>query len=269
MAKPTFSDDTKLAIKAAIKAGHKTYEIFNRDFKTHIGGYTPLTEADLASNEIILNVLASSNYPILSEESKDTSERLSQKRVWIVDPLDGTSDFVEKSDEFSVMIGLVKDHIPIMGVVYQPVTNILYVAEKGLGAYARVKNKWQKLVVSEQNNLPKTKAVVSRHHLTDKERNILSNLGITKYEQHGSAGLKIAIIAIGAAELYFTTTNKIKHWDSCAAFCLISEAGGKITDMLGNELIYNTEDVTHKHGLLISNGLIHDQVVRAYKEFIK
>ena len=71
----------------------------------------------------------------------------------------------------------------------------------------------------------------------------------------------------GAADIYFTTTNKIKQWDTCASYCLIMEAGGKMTDMLGNDLEYNTEKLNHEHGLLVSNGLIHNQIIDIYREF--
>ena len=93
-------------------------------------------------------------------------------------------------------------------------------------------------------------------------------LNISKFTSKGSS-LKVADISIGNAELYFTTTNKIKQWDTCASYCLITEAGGKMTDMLGNIPQYNTEKLNHENGLLVTNGLIHEQIVNVYKDFQK
>ncbi len=91
---------------------------------------------------------------------------------------------------------------------------------------------------------------------------------ILKFTSKGSS-LKVADISSGSAELYFTTTNKIKQWDTCASYCIINEAGGKMTDMFGNDLEYNTEKLNHENGLLVSNGLIHEKIIKFYSEFLK
>ena len=138
-------------------------------------------------------------------------------------------------------------------------------AEKRKGCFMKQNNRWCKLQVTKENELKLSRAIGSRNHLKDHEKEFLNKLGVTKFRQHGSAGLKVAEICKGTAELYFTTTNKIKQWDTCAAHCLIKEAGGMMTDMNGNEMIYNIDKVNHEYGILVSNSKIHQNILSLYK----
>ena len=259
--------ETELAINAVKEAGNAVMEIYKHDFtSTTKKDNSPLTEADLKSNDIIKKIITSTGYPILSEESLDDKKRLDYDKIWIVDPLDGTSDFVSKSGEFTIMIALVDKHEPILGVIYWPTNDILYVAQKGCGAYKFVNDVWEKLTISKRSDLRNCRALGSRHHLSSHEVNFLKLLNIEKFSERGSS-LKVTDICSGAADLYFTMTNKIKQWDTCASNCLITEVGGKMTDMLGNELKYNTENIYHDNGILVTNGIIHDIVTERYNEF--
>lgn len=256
---PEFELDTKRAIEAAKTAGEAMLEIYKTDFK--VSEKEPgqlLTRADTDADAIIQEALAPSGFPILSEESADDVSRLQAERVWIVDPLDGTSDFVNKTGEFSVMIALVENHEPVIGVVYAPATDLLYVAEKGKGAFCFVNSEWKQLQVSGTSSIAAARAVTSRHHFTEEERAILNHLNVREFVPKGSAGLKIADIAQGSADVYFTLTNKIKQWDTAAAYCILKEAGGAMTSTRGAELCYNTENVYHEDGILVSNGVLHD-----------
>lgn len=260
--------ETHLAIQAAIEAGKIVMEIYNKEFSSKIkNDNEPLTEADLKSNQIIQKILSDSGHLILSEESEDNKKRLDAKKVWIIDPLDGTSDFIKKTGEFTIMISLVEDHVPILGIIYWPTESILYIAQKNKGAFKSKNKIWSKLSVSNVSNLKKCRAVGSRYHISEIEKNLIKILNISQFTSKGSS-LKVADISSGNAELYFTTTNKIKQWDTCASYCLISEAGGKMTDMLGNNLKYNIERLNHENGLLVSNGLIHDHIINIYRESI-
>ncbi len=262
--------ETKLAIDAATQAASKVLKIYSTDFSSSLkNNKEPITEADIQSNQIIEKILSNSEYPILSEESKDLMEkRLDANKVWIVDPLDGTTDFVNKTGEFTIMIALVEKNIPIMGVISHPSQKTIYVAQKGEGAYRISNGNSQILHVSETSNLEDFKVVGSRFHQSENERKFLDTLGISKFTSRGSS-LKVTDICSKMAELYFTTTDKIKQWDSCASYCLITESGGKMTDMIGNELKYNTEILNHKNGLLVSNGTNHDLIIEKYQEFSK
>jgi len=264
-------EETNLAIIAAIKAGKAVTEIYNTDFSTQFKGENdPVTEADLKSNEIIIKILLKTGLPILSEESDDDKNRLNHHKIWIVDPLDGTKEFIKKNGEFSIMIALIKDNLPVLGVVYQPTTKMLYVAQKDQGAYVKKKqDKWSMLSVSNTPSIINSRAVVSKSHLSDKDRKFLDYIEADKFFQKGSAGLKVGEIAQGNAEFYFNSSNKLKVWDSCAAYCIIKEAGGKMTDMQGNDLKYNTKVVNHPFGLLVTNEKIHDDIVKKYKKFIQ
>jgi len=260
--------ETKLAIDAAKKAAKTVMDVYKKDFSTSLkDDKEPITEADIQSNQIIENIISASGYPILSEESSDEiKKRLASRKVWIVDPLDGTTDFVNKTGEFTIMIALVLDHNPILGVICSPSKNTLYVAQKDQGAHQFLDDKWERIHVSQTTELKQCMGVGSRFHQSERERNFLQKLGISNFTSRGSS-LKVADISSGKADLYFTTTNKIKQWDTCASSCLVREAGGLMTDMSGKDLKYNTETINHQNGILVTNGIIHNDIVKKYAEF--
>jgi len=256
-----------LAVQAALLAGQKILQMYSTNYDSHQKkDHSWVTDADIASEQILLKILSETGYPILSEESKDNKARLGQEYLWIIDPLDGTADFIEKTGDFSIMIGLVQGHEPILGVVYQPTEKAIYLAQKNKGTYVHRNNQWRKLSVSQFSELSQSRATVSRHHLTGAEKKFLTDLHLAYFTDKGSAGLKIAEVAAGRAELYLTSAQ-IKHWDTCAGSCLVKEAGGKITDTQGNEFSYNQDSVTHTLGVLVTNGRIHQKVVEVYGKF--
>jgi len=255
-----------IAIKAAQEASNIILEIYQKDYNTFTKkDDSPVTDADLQSNKIINKILSNTKYPILSEEDIDDQSRLSKDMIWIVDPLDGTSDFIDKTGEFTVMIALIQNKKPILGVIAWPTEKILFIAQKNCGAFRYSDDKWNKISVTKINELPKCRTIGSRHHLSDKEKQFIKKIGIKDFTSIGSS-LKVGKISSGEAEAYITTTNKMKEWDTAASYCIISEAGGKMTDMLGNELTYNNKNVYHKNGILVTNGLIHDKIVKEFKK---
>ena len=163
------------------------------------------------------------------------------------------------------MIALVKNKKPILGVIGWPTEKTIFAAQKGKGAFRYSENKWRKISVTKVSELSKCKAVGSRHHLLNKEKMFIEKLEIKNFTSIGSS-LKVGKISSGEAEVYITTTNKMKEWDSAASYCLISEAGGKMTDMLGNDLTYNNKNVNHQNGILVTNGLIHNKIVEEFKK---
>lgn len=255
-----------VAIKAVIEAGNAILEIYGGKYETSTkSDDSPITEADLKSNKVIKNVLSKTNHSILSEEDEDDQSRLSKETVWIVDPLDGTSDFIDKTGEFTVMIALVKNKIPILGVISWPTEKTIFAAQKGSGAYRYSKGKWEKIQVTKILELSKCRTVGSRHHLSDTEKMFIKKLGVKNFTRIGSS-LKVGKISSGEAEAYITTTNKMKEWDSAASYCIINEAGGKMTDMSGNDLSYNNKIVNHLNGILVTNGLIHEKIINEFKK---
>ena len=255
-----------VAIEAVHEAGKSILEIYKQSYETFTkSDDSPITEADLKSNEIIKAVLSKTGYKILSEEDKDDSKRLLEEIIWIVDPLDGTSDFIDKTGEFTVMIALIKNKKPIIGVIGWPTEKTIFAAQKGSGAFRYSEGKWSKIEVAKTSELSKCKVVGSRHHLSEKEKNFIKKLGIKHFTSVGSS-LKVGKISSGEAEAYITTTNKMKEWDSAASYCLIFEAGGKMTDMFGNDITYNNKTVNHQNGILVTNGLIHDKIIEEFKK---
>ncbi|PIT89340.1 MAG: 3'(2'),5'-bisphosphate nucleotidase CysQ [Candidatus Levybacteria bacterium CG10_big_fil_rev_8_21_14_0_10_36_7] len=241
-----------------MSAGDEVLKYYQNDYSDNIKQKgEPVTKADIESNKVILSQLLELNIPVVSEESSDDGSRLESEKVWIVDPLDGTRDFIQKTDEFSVMIALVKKNIPVIGIVYQPVFKRLYVSCKNLGAYVFEEGEWKRLRVSHTATLDKARAVMSKMHLEKKEKDFLKKLGINSVVQKGSTGLKIGEIAKGSADIYFTFTDKMKQWDTAAGFSIITEAGGKITNIYGSSLKYNTVRLHHDNGMLVTNGFLH------------
>jgi len=250
-----------LALKASLKAGETIMEIYKTDFESNTKeNNEPITEADLASNKIIKEFLEKSGHYILSEEDKDVRARLDEKTLWIVDPLDGTADFIDKTGEFTVMIALIQDKKPILGVINWPDGKTVYIAQKGKGAFRFHDGSWERISVSKTDDLKNCKAIGSRHHLSEKEKELIQKLEIPEFTSIGSS-LKVGKISCGEADVYFTFSDKMKEWDSCASNCIITEAGGKMTDMTGTELTYNNEIVNHKNGILVTNGLLHEKIL--------
>ena len=255
-----------VALQAVTEAGNAILDIYGKRYETSIKqDNSPITEADLKSNEIIKKILSKTVHYILSEEDKDDQIRLSQEIIWIVDPLDGTSDFIDKTGEFTVMIALVKNKKPILGVIGWPTEKTIFAAQKGCGAFRYSEGEWRKISVSKNSDLVKSRAIGSRHHLSDKEKMFIKKLGFKNFTSIGSS-LKVGKISSGEAEAYITTTNKMKEWDSAASYCIISEAGGKMTDMMGGDLTYNNKVVNHQNGILVTNGLIHNKILEEFKK---
>lgn len=229
---------------------------------------SPVTEADINSNDAIKGALRQSGYPVLSEEDSDSGERVGAERVWVVDPLDGTADFIDRTGEFTVMVALVRRGRPVAGAICRPQTGIVYAAEEGAGAWECHSGRWRAMAVSDVSRPEKMRVLVSRNHLTPAESGFVESLRPASVETLGSS-LKATSIGGGGAELYVTFTDRMKEWDTAASCCILHEAGGRMTDLGGNDFAYNREDVFHRNGILASNGRLHRMVVESYADYIK
>jgi len=252
-------------------AGEKIMNVYERsDFGIERKeDNSPLTLADRAANEYITNELKQ-RYPefgMLSEECKDTKERLVKKHVWIIDPLDGTKEFIKRNGEFTVNIALVEDKKPIIGVVYVPVTNEVYYAARGCGAFYCAENGDEmKIETSEKRDTRDMILMKSRSHASEKLLRIIETFKFAKVMERGSS-LKICQIAIGNADVYFRF-GLTSEWDICAAHCILEEARGKITDCLGSDILYNREDILNRKGFIASNGELQSEFTRAAMEML-
>ena len=240
------------------------------------GGYTVkkkpdqslVTEADLRADQIIRDELKVFGYPILSEESEDDLMRLAADRVWIVDSLDGTRGFVEKTDEFSVMVGLAEKGRPVLGVVYLPIQKRLYHAISGRGAFVLSGGASPRsLQVSSVGALQQARVLVSRFHMRSEVRQLVDALGAQTVLPCGSIGVKMARIAEGEADLYFNPTDQMGQWDLCAPQIIVEEAGGRVTGLRGETLVFNDRSSKNPYGVMVSNGRLHEKVISLLSSF--
>ncbi len=255
-------DETLLEKVMAIaeEAGRRILEIYETDFAVERkDDRSPLTEADLAAHGAITAGLAAiePGLPILSEESVQTppEERLGWTRYWLVDPLDGTREFVKRNGEFTVNIALIEDHCPVLGVVYVPVTGVCYFAGRGLGAYKREPGRAP--VRIRARSLPQGTITVagSRSHRDPKTQRFIDKLGDVELISIGSS-LKTCLVAEGRADVY-PRFGETSEWDTAAAQCVVEEAGGHLTDIALRPLRYNTgESVINPPFLVFGDGSV-------------
>ncbi|MBW2735908.1 MAG: 3'(2'),5'-bisphosphate nucleotidase CysQ, partial [Deltaproteobacteria bacterium] len=201
---------------------------------------SPVSAADRAADAVIIAGLEEA-FPkdgILSEEQPDQESWHGAERAWVVDPLDGTADFIAGRDGFSVMIGLMIAHQPVLGVVYQPVGDILYRGIIG-GTAERIEGGQTHALVPSGRAAPdEIRLVVSHSHRSPRINALKSALGIREEIQKGSVGVKAGLIARGACELYLNPEGHCKLWDTCAPEAILRAAGAKISDMHGAPLVY-------------------------------
>jgi 3'(2'), 5'-bisphosphate nucleotidase len=228
-------------------------------------GGSPVTQADHAANAIIVSAIREA-YPgdaILSEESKDSAERLDARRVWIVDPLDGTKEFLAQNGEFSIMIGLAVGGEAVLGVVYMPDGDRLYAAARGVGATVEVQHEKQGLRTDHRHWPPRM--VGSRSHADPLTLLIRDRLGVTDVVPSGSVGVKCALIAEGKRDLYVHPVPYLKEWDTCAPEVVLREAGGEVTDCMGEPLRYNKPDPRQPDGILACGPAVHGRALETVR----
>jgi 3'(2'), 5'-bisphosphate nucleotidase len=209
---------------------------------------SPLTRADKAANDVIVRELRklSLQAPIVSEEGKDIAyaERQQYTRFWLVDPLDGTKEFIKRNGEFTVNIALIENGRPVIGAVYVPVTDELYYAARSEGAWQEGKGRIKAATFTMQD--PRLKVVASRSHLNEATQSFMDRLAEPEIVSRGSS-LKILELARGSAHLYPRLAPTME-WDTAAAHAILLEAGGRMVDEgTGKELIYNKEVLRNPH----------------------
>jgi 3'(2'), 5'-bisphosphate nucleotidase len=232
-------------IDLAEDAGRRILEVYNTDFDVeHKDDRTPLTEADLAAHRSIVAGLSilTPDTPILSEESATIpfDKRSSWKTYWLVDPLDGTREFIKRNGEFTVNIALIHEHEAVLGVIYTPVSGLTYYACKGNGSFKKEPGGEPhpiKVVPEKRNPLM---VAGSRSHQGDSLRAFLANTGNHEIINMGSS-LKSCLVAEGKVDIY-PRLGPTSEWDTAAAQCIVEEAGGQLTDTSMEPLRYNTKD---------------------------
>lgn len=241
---------------------------YNRDYEIQTkADKSPVTEADFAVDRLLQKELQKYGWPILSEEMQDDLGRMKSDYVWIIDPIDGTKDFINKTDTFTVVLGLVYKGKSVLGMVYEPVTKTLYFAQEGKGAYMQVdKEEAKQITVAQTDSSSQATMVASEHHFTDAMKIVADGLHVEEFLKTGGTARKIVLVALGKADIWFSTAATMGQWDTCAAHCILEEAGGVFTDMFGESVLYNGLDAAESKGFVVTNGIIHTQVIDVIKE---
>ena len=231
-------------IEISEKASDEILKFYNIDYDVEVkDDLTPVTSADVAAHKLITKALKklTPDIPILSEEDSEISfdERKTWKSYWLVDPLDGTREFIKKNGEFSVNIALISDQKSILGVIFVPVTRVCYYATQGNGAFKKTEAKTEKLSVRKTQ---RDSLVVagSRSYRDSSLDNFLKNVGEYEIISMGSS-IKSCMVAEGKVDIY-PRLGPTSEWDTAAAQCIVEEAGGSITDTSLKPLRYNTKD---------------------------
>ena len=222
----------------------------------------PVTVADRECNAFLTSGLrrAFPDDGILSEEELDTADRLTKDRVWIIDPLDGTKEFVTGLPEFVIMVGLAVAGKPSLGIVLQPTSGLVYLGVPGTGAWVHRDGCTVPARVGSRDEPSAMRAAVSRSHLTPLMESCLDDIGFADRTRIGSAGLKGGLVAEGRADCWFHASIGLKEWDTCAPHAILEAAGAAVTDCRGRERRYNQPDCHLRHGLIASNGRRHAQL---------
>ncbi len=236
----------------------------------------PVTTADLAANQYILNELQSifgdDQCAYLSEETHSGSVAFPQAWVWIIDPLDGTKDFIQKTGEFAVHIALAYQGRPVLAVVAVPASLKLYCAVLGQGAYLEdQQGTTYPLKVSSGQTLSNLSLVVSRNHRDERFQKLIDALPLKSRHYVGSVGCKIAAIVEQEADVYVSLSGKSapKDWDFAAPELILTEAGGQFTYLDGSPVRYNRGDVSQWGVLLASNGHSHLELLETSREILQ
>lgn len=251
-------NELNIAINAAAEAGEVILKYYQSDYEIRDKGFqNPVTTADHESDKALREILTNAypDYGWLSEETIDSKSRLQKKKVWVVDPLDGTKEFIEGVPHFVVSIALVESGRPILGVLYNPVTKETFTAYKGMGA--RLNDKLIKC--SEKKH---TKRMVILNSRSEINKGLWNNYQgqFAKFKAVGSVAYKLGLTAAGEGDVFASLRPK-NEWDICAGNCIINEAGGKLIDLNGNQRVYNLDDTLIQPGLIAGGKEAVDQIL--------
>ncbi|WP_278800084.1 3'(2'),5'-bisphosphate nucleotidase CysQ [Marinobacter nauticus] len=242
-------------IKIADEASEKVLHIYQSDFKVNYKeDHSPITAADIASHDIIVKGLRqiSRDIPILSEEGAEIpwEERKKWRRFWLIDPIDGTRDFTQRTGEFTVNIAMIEDGEPVMGVVTAPALKEAFWGIKGEGAHMRDRTgRVHRIRVAEPKDT--LRVVASKNHLNDETRAFIDTLGAHETLQAGSS-LKFCRIAEGHADIY-PRMGPTSEWDTAAAHAVLVAAGGKVQTPEGQPLVYGKENILNPNFIAAGN----------------
>jgi myo-inositol-1(or 4)-monophosphatase len=255
--------ELKSAIEAAREAGTIIMQYYKSKYEIRDKSYhNPVTTADHAADNFLKNTITKAypEYGWLSEETVDTKERLSHLRTWIVDPLDGTKEFIEGVPHFVVSVALVEDGEPVIGVLYNPASDELFSATKGKGAFLN----GERLSCSSKKEF---KDMVILNSRSETQRGLWWRYRKQFKEQRaiGSVAYKLGLTSAAKADIFASLRPK-NEWDICAGHCILREAGGEMVTLEGKSITYNNEKTLITPGLIASNVEILDESIKLFKQ---
>ena len=207
---------------------------------------------------------------ILAEESSDSEHRLDKNRVWLIDPMDGTKNFIARDGDFAVQIGLAVNGESVAGVVYQPVRGVLYRAAFEGGAWMESEARIAvRLWATKQTDPAEMILASSRSHRSPRMERVVGAFGFKDEMRRGSVGVKIGLIAEQQADLYLHLSPSTKQWDTCAPEIILVEAGGRLTDLFGQPIRYNGIRIDNRNGIVATNGAAHEMVIENLAPLLK
>jgi len=266
---PLRHNDAGFLLETAETAAREIMRIYSGGFSVDMkGGVEPVTQADRAADELIVRALAA-RFPgdaILSEENGLQDAGRAGRRVWFIDPVDGTKEFIKRNGEFSVQIGMSVDGALELGIVLQPATGDVWMAARGEGCFHSLAGTgWSRIVIPERGEKPVVLAI-SRSRPSMLAVRAAKAMRAGQQLECGGVGLKLMAIAAGAAHYYLNDSNSTKAWDIAAPEILFTEAGGIVTDLRGDPFRYDVADYRHRYGLLASSDLsLHGRLL----EFVR
>jgi 3'(2'), 5'-bisphosphate nucleotidase len=260
-------EELSTLVGIAAEAAELVHGIYQTPFRVdYKGPRDPVTEADRAANELICARLETAfpGTPVVAEESPPErfSEYRQHERVFFVDPIDGTREFVLRNGEFVVMIGVLEGDQATAAVLHAPATGIAWAGLLGYGAFELGSDGSRKAIqVSSTATLSEARIVSSRSHRTSELERVLEVLGAREVMLQGSAGLKGALVARGQAEAHVAPRYAGQRWDVCAVDALVCAAGGRVSDAHGRPIDYRAQSLVNDSGVVVSNGPLHEALL--------
>jgi 3'(2'), 5'-bisphosphate nucleotidase len=261
----SFATELAVALEAAARAS----DLIRREYESFVAipdaPVSISTHVDKASQDLILKFLHE-KFPgdaLCAEESIPGFESVPKRgpRTWVVDPIDGTRGFAKKTGQFSVMIGLLADGKPVVGVVAEPALKRVTYAQVGHGCYSATGEETVTRCRVSHRGMAEAVLVQSWAKTGNSTRPV-EVLKPAKVIETYSGGVKLARVACGEADVYPNTYETFYDWDVCAGHVLVTEAGGTVTDLAGNPITYQADDCSQRKGLLATNGRFHSEVVK-------
>ncbi len=252
--------ELNISLDAIKKASKLVLDIYNNgNLEVEIkDDQSPVTKGDKEADKLITSILKNHfpNDGYLTEESIDDKSRLTKNRVWIIDPIDGTKEFVAHTGDFTINIALTINHSPVLGVIAIPVTDEIYYAVKGMGSFYLENESSKPIKIHCNDKLEDLTTLVSRFHSNEIEQAMINKHSDKIKHQHiVGATIKGCLIAHGKAEMSYRFSSNTKEWDTCAMQAIVEEAGGYILKFDKTPIKYNRENVYNKDGYLIINRI--------------